>query len=57
MRQKFNHGLSTGHDITRLIKMRNKADYEDTIFNLQKEAKNALMLAENIISELSKLTQ
>jgi len=44
-------------DLTRLRKMRNKADYEDTIFYLQKEARNALVLAENIISALSKLTE
>ena len=50
--------IEIGKDLTRLRKMRNKADYEDTIFiNLQKEAKTALMLAENIISALSKLTQ
>ena len=50
--------IEIGKDLTRLRKMRNKADYEDTIFiNLQREAKTALMLAENIISALSKLTQ
>lgn len=62
--EKFIHNQSKsqpmieiGKDLTRLRKMRNKADYEDTIFNLQKEARNALMLAQNIISALSNLTE
>jgi len=49
--------IEIGKDLSRLRKMRNKADYEDTIFNLKKEARTALMLAQNIISALSKLTQ
>ena len=49
--------IEIGKDLNRLRKMRNKADYEDTIFNLQREARTALMLAQNIISALSKLTQ
>jgi uncharacterized protein (UPF0332 family) len=49
--------IEIGKDLTRLRIMRSKADYEDTIFNLQKEARTALMLAKNIISALSKLTQ
>jgi len=49
--------IEIGKDLTRLRIMRNKADYEDTIFNLQKEAKTALMLAQNIISALSNLTE
>ncbi|PSB38064.1 DNA-binding protein [filamentous cyanobacterium Phorm 46] len=46
-----------GRDLTRLRKMRNKADYEDTFYNLQREARTALMLAQNIISALNELTQ
>ncbi|MEG4858309.1 HEPN domain-containing protein [Microcoleus sp. K1-B6] len=49
-----------GNNLKRLRNMRNKADYEDTMFNLKiikKEAKTALMLAENIISALNKLTE
>ena len=49
--------IEIGKDLTRLRIMRNKADYEDTMFNLQKEARNALMLAQNIISALSNLTE
>ncbi len=49
--------IEIGKDLSRLRKMRNKADYEDTMFNLKREARTALMLAENIISALSKLTQ
>lgn len=46
-----------GRDLTRLRKMRNKADYEDTFYNLEREARTALMLAQNIISGLNELTQ
>jgi uncharacterized protein (UPF0332 family) len=46
-----------GKDLSRLRKMRNKADYEDTMFNLKREARTALMLAQNIISALSNLTE
>ncbi|MBE9093132.1 HEPN domain-containing protein [Tychonema sp. LEGE 07203] len=49
--------IEIGKDLTRLRQMRNKADYEDTIFNLQQEARTALMLAQQIISALNKLTQ
>ena len=50
--------IEIGQNLNRLRKMRNNADYEDTIFNnLQKEASYALMLAEKIISALSKLTE
>jgi len=49
--------IEIGKDLTRLRKMRNQADYEDIMFNLQKEAKRALMLAQNIISALNKLSQ
>jgi uncharacterized protein (UPF0332 family) len=49
--------IEIGQNLNRLRKMRNKADYEDTIFYLKKEARTALMLAQNIISALSKLTQ
>ncbi|MEG3894524.1 MULTISPECIES: HEPN domain-containing protein [unclassified Microcoleus] len=46
-----------GQDLRRLRTMRNKADYEDTIFNLQREARTALKLADNIIALLSNLTE
>ncbi|CBN56323.1 MULTISPECIES: HEPN domain-containing protein [Kamptonema] len=46
-----------GRDLTRLRKMRNKADYEDTIFNLQTEVKKALNLAQNIMKTLTELNQ
>ena len=54
---KMPNMVKIGENLSRLKELRNKADYEDTIFNLQKEARNALVLAENIISALSKLTQ
>ncbi|WP_333147568.1 HEPN domain-containing protein [Microcoleus sp. B13-B6] len=49
--------VKIGENLSRLRELRNKADYEDTMFNLQREARNALMLAENIISALSNLTE
>ncbi len=49
--------IEIGQNLNRLRKMRNKADYEDTIFYLKKEARTALMLAQNIMSALSKLTE
>ena len=49
--------IEIGKDLSRLRKMRNKADYENTMFNLKREARTALMLAQNIISALSKLSQ
>jgi len=57
-RSKNKNMVKIGENLSSLRELRNKADYEDTIFNnLQKEASYALMLAENIISALSKLTQ
>ena len=49
--------IEIGKDLSRLRKMRNKADYEDTMFNLKIEARTALMLAQNIILALSNLTE
>ncbi|MEG3932615.1 HEPN domain-containing protein [Microcoleus sp. T3_B1] len=49
--------VKIGENLSRLRELRNKADYEDTMFNLQREARNALVLAENIISALSNLTE
>jgi uncharacterized protein (UPF0332 family) len=49
--------IEIGKDLSRLRKMRNKADYEDTMFNLKREARTALMLAQNILLALSKLTE
>ena len=49
--------IEIGKDLNRLRKMRNKADYDYTMFNLKREARTALMLAQNIISVLSKLTE
>ncbi len=49
--------IEIGKDLNRLRKMRNKADYEDTMFNLKREARTALMLAQNILLALSKLTE
>ena len=49
--------IEIGKDLTRLRKMRNKADYEDTMLNLKREARTALILAQNIILALSNLTE
>ncbi|MEG3902452.1 HEPN domain-containing protein [Microcoleus sp. B4-C5] len=49
--------VKIGENLSRLRELRNKADYEDTMFNLQREARNALMLGENIISGLNELTE
>ncbi|MCC3418641.1 MAG: HEPN domain-containing protein [Microcoleus sp. PH2017_29_MFU_D_A] len=45
-----------GRNLTRLRKIRNQADYEDTIFQLQKEVVRSLSLAQNIISALRELS-
>ena len=45
-----------GENLSRLRELRNKADYEDTFYNLQREDRTALMLAQNIISGLNELT-
>ncbi len=54
---KMKNMVKIGENLSTLRELRNKADYEDTIFNLQKEARTALKLAKNIISALSKLTE
>jgi len=49
--------IEIGKDLSRLRKMRDKAEYDDTMFNLKREARTAFMLAQNIISALSNLTE
>lgn len=49
--------LKIGENLSRLRELRNKADYADTMFNLQKDVKYALKITENIISALSDLKQ
>jgi|SRR6476661_3847651 len=49
--------IEIGNDLNRLRPRRNKADYEEPISYSPKEAITALMLAENIISALRKLTE
>lgn len=49
--------IKLGENLSRLRDFRNKADYADTIFNLQGDVKNALNLAQNIITTLNELTQ
>lgn len=46
-----------GRNLTRLRRIRNQADYEDTMFKLQKEVGGALSLARHIISALRELTE
>lgn len=43
------------NDLCRLRQSRNKADYEDTIYTLDKEVKLSLKLAENIIEKITEL--
>ncbi|MEG3894555.1 MULTISPECIES: HEPN domain-containing protein [unclassified Microcoleus] len=54
---KMKHMVKIGENLSRLRELRNKADYEDTVYNLQNAVKNALMLAQNIISASNNLTQ
>lgn len=54
---KMKNMVRIGENLSRLRELRNKADYEDTFYNLQREARTALMLAQNIISALNELTQ
>ena len=49
--------VKIGENLSKLRELRNNADFEDTMCNLPTQARTALMLAENIISALSKLTQ
>ena len=53
---KMKNMVRIGENLSRLRELRNKADYEDTLYNLQNAVKNALMLAQNIISGLNELT-
>jgi len=54
---KMKNMVKIGEKLSKLRELRNKADYENTMFNLQKEARTALILAQNIISALSNLTE
>jgi len=56
-RSKNKNLVKIGENLSRLRELRNKADYEDTMFNLPTQARTALMLADNIISALSNLTE
>ena len=49
--------IKIGENLSRLRELRNKADYSDTMFSLQKDVKYALKITENIISVLSDLKQ
>ncbi|MCW6051502.1 HEPN domain-containing protein [Lyngbya sp. CCAP 1446/10] len=55
-RSKSQKITEIGRNLTRLRKIRNQADYEDTIFQLQKEVVRALSLAQDIISALRELS-
>lgn len=49
--------IEVGNDLGRLRQLRNKADYEDNMYNLEKEVKLALKLAENIIAKIAELIE
>ncbi len=53
---KMKNMVKIGENLSKLRELRNKADYEDTMFNLQNSVKSALMLAQNISSALNELT-
>ncbi|MEG5061002.1 HEPN domain-containing protein [Microcoleus sp. A2-C5] len=55
-RSKSQKITEIGRNLTRLRKIRNQADYEDTIFQLQKEVVRSLSLAPHIISALRELS-
>ncbi len=55
-RSKSQKITEIGRNLTRLRKIRNQADYEDTIFQLQKEVVRSLSLAQDIISALRELS-
>lgn len=47
--------VEIGNDLGRLRILRNKADYEDNVHNLEKEVSYALKLAENIFTKITEL--
>ena len=47
--------VEIGRDLGRLRNFRNKADYEDTIFSLQKDTQMSLQLAQNTIDNINRL--
>jgi uncharacterized protein (UPF0332 family) len=49
--------IEIGKDLGRLREYRNKSDYEDVVYSLEKEVKMSLKLAKNIISSLARLTE
>lgn len=55
-RSKSQKITEIGRNLTRLRKIRNQADYEDTIFQLQKEVVRSLSLVQHIISALRELS-
>ncbi|MEG3841921.1 HEPN domain-containing protein [Microcoleus sp. herbarium14] len=55
-RTRMKNMVKIGENLSKLRELRNKADYQDT-YNCQNSVKNALMLAQNIISALNELTQ
>ncbi len=58
---EFKHNRSSkkmieiGNDLSRLRQFRNKSDYDDNIYNLEKEVSFSLKLAENIITKITEL--
>lgn len=49
--------IQIGNDLRRLREYRNKSDYDDKIFNLEKEVKFALKLAGSIIDNINELSK
>ncbi|YAF94053.1 MAG: HEPN domain-containing protein [Nodularia sp. CChRGM 3473] len=47
--------IEIGNDLGRLRQSRNKADYDDTIYTLEKQVNFSLKLAENIIEKITEL--
>jgi uncharacterized protein (UPF0332 family) len=47
--------IEIGNDLGRLRQSRNKADYDDTIYTLEKDMKFSLKIAQNIIEKITEL--
>jgi uncharacterized protein (UPF0332 family) len=47
--------IEVGNDLSRLRQYRNKSDYDDSIYGLEKEVQFSLKLAKNIISKIKEL--
>lgn len=54
-RAKNKKMIEVGNDLSKLRQYRNKSDYDDRIYSLEKEVQFSLKLAENVISKITEL--